>query len=149
VPRTGWLAALLLSTALALTGCGSGSLSTPALRKRATQICRIAVRRENRITTPTGAAQGPAFLRKGAAAMTLELRALRGLHADGQAAPVYARALTAVSGELAALRAGTHALTRGDDAVTEIRAVQSTLAPLEQRADAAWYALEIPVCTTS
>lgn len=144
----GRAASVSVVLAVALSGCGSSALSTPVLRSRAGRICRLANVREQRIATPKSSAQGAAFLRSGATVLNKELRALRALTAGGTAAPVYARALSRLGAELAALRAGAHALAGASDPVRAIGSLQARLGPLESDADDAFYRLGIPDCTS-
>jgi hypothetical protein len=130
-------------------GCGRSALSTPVLRTRVARICRQAIARESRIGTPTTAAQGPAFLRRGAAALGVELRALRALDPGGRAAPVYAGALRALTAERTALANGARTLAGAGDAISAIRAIEARLAPLQMQADTAWRTLRIPACLSS
>ncbi len=140
------LAALL---ALATAGCGATPLSTAALRSRATHICRTALARESRIRTPTSPSQGVAFLRRGVAVLTPELRALRRLDAGGRSAPEVHAAVLALADELQDLRGSAAALAGGSDPVQELRTLEQQLAPLQARADAAWHELGISACAAS
>jgi hypothetical protein len=76
-------AALALLVAVALAGCGAGSLSAVQLRTAATRVCSAAGRRLNRIRTPARPAQGAAFLSRGIAALRPELAALGRLRPSG------------------------------------------------------------------
>ena len=136
----------LVSLALALTGCGSSSLSATQLRSGAGRICAIAQRRTARIPTPTAPSGGARYLGRGIAALNPELVALRTLHPPSDMAPDYRAALAATAAEVRALRSTVKGLRAGNDPVVAIKILQQRLAPLETRAGAAWRSLNLPVC---
>jgi hypothetical protein len=140
---------LALATAAALAAAGCGSTPPPSLiqlRAQATRICRTASRQIGRIATPASEAGGEAFLKRGIAALAPELRRLRRLAAPGEGADVYTAAISALSGQLDALRQATRALRQQEDPVIAFKTLEHRLAPLQNQADGAWEALEIPTC---
>jgi hypothetical protein len=141
----GLLAAALLG-AVPLAGCGSSTLTDSQLRSRAGRICKLAVRRSDRIGTPARPSQEAAFLSRGIAAMVPELTGLRRLRAPSDMADDYRDAVEALGSELAALRSTLNGLRAGNDPVVAIKTLQQQLAPIEVRAGSAWTTLELPVC---
>lgn len=139
------LAAALLAAAL-LAGCGSTALTDTQLRSRAGRICALAARRTDRIATPSLPSQEASFVRRGIAAMTPEVTALRRLSAPGAMADDYRDAVEATSTELTALRSTLKGLKAGNDPVVAIKTLQQQLAPAEMKASIAWSALELPAC---
>jgi hypothetical protein len=138
LPRSG-VAAL---AAVAVAGCGSGSLSTAQLRSRATKICTVAARRLNRIATPTSPSEGTAFLTRGLAVIDDELAALHSLHGTG----TFGRAVDGTAAELAALRFTLKGLRADNDPVVTIKTLQQRLTRLEAHTNAAWRSLDVPAC---
>jgi hypothetical protein len=139
-------AALTAMIAVLLAGCGSAGLSTRQLRRAATQICAAAGRRTARIPAPDNPSGGRVFLERGVSALTPELMGLRRLRAPQALASAYATALGALGRQLSLLRAAIQRLAHGADPVSELRALQRRLAPLEAREDAAWHAVDVPIC---
>lgn len=137
-----------LAAALALAGCGHASLSLIQLRSRAGPTCARANRHLNDIGTPTSQAGAGAFLGRGIRVMAPELAELRRLQPPKDVADVYASALGALSGELAALRQARAQLRHGADTIDTFRALQARLAPLEEQGADAWQALEVPACAS-
>jgi hypothetical protein len=141
------LAGFALIASLGLAGCGgSNTLSTVALRERATRTCNLARRRTNRIATPTLPAEGARFLSRGIAALAPELTVLDLLRPPTGMASDYQRALMASHGELQALRSALNGLRAGNDPVVAIKTLQQQLTPLEARANGAWSSLGLPAC---
>jgi hypothetical protein len=140
--------AVALMLALGVAGCGSSSLSGPQLRARAARVCSTARVATNRIPTPELPSAGAPFLSRGIAALAPELAALTRLRPGGDAAQVYASALTASRQELAALRFTLRGLRAGNDPVVAIKTLQQRLAPLESQANDAWGSLGIEACAT-
>ncbi|MBV9838004.1 MAG: hypothetical protein JO156_07790 [Solirubrobacterales bacterium] len=132
--------------ALALTACGSSSLSSEQLRGAATRLCSAASKRAALIPTPSSPAAAAGFLSQGAAALSPELAGLRALHAPGDLAQVYATAVGASSAELSAIQAAVRDLAAGGDEVITVKSLQQQLAPMESEANGAWQALQIPAC---
>jgi hypothetical protein len=132
--------------AMLVAGCGSHTLSDSQLRTRATRICRLATKRTDRITTPTSPGQEAEFLKRGIAALTPELTALKRLSAPGDMSGDYRAAVEATSTELAALRSTRKGLRAGNDPVVAIKTLQQELAPAEAKASSAWTTLELPAC---
>jgi hypothetical protein len=134
------------AAALAITGCGSSSHSDKQLRAQATSICAHANRVIGRITTPSAASGGGAFLQQGIASLKPELRQLRQMTAPQDSADVWSTAIRSLSDELAALESTAAKINAGADPVSAFRSLQRTVAPLERQADSAWQALQIPAC---
>jgi hypothetical protein len=142
-------AGLALAAAATLAAAGCGSTPPPSLiqlRAQATRICATASRQIGTIGTPPSEAGGEAFLKRGIAVLAPELRRLRSLAPPGEAAAVYTAAIGALSGQLDALRQATHALRQREDPVIAFKTLQHRLAPLENQANGAWQALQIPTC---
>lgn len=136
-----------LVLALALTGCGgSSSISSRHLRAEAARACTTANRQLDRIPTPRVPSEGATFLRRGIAALRLEVSSLAALHPSGELEVQFARARTATAQELKALQSSLKGLRAGNDPVVAIKTLQAQLAPLEKRASLAWQALQIPAC---
>jgi hypothetical protein len=140
--------AICVAVALAVlvTGCGSSSLSTAALRTRATRICRAANARAARIPTPALPDESAAFLRQSVTTLGAEHTALRRLRPTAEARPVYTEALDQFGQEIALLRDALTGLTHGGDPVSTVATLQRHLAPLEVKENAAWDKLEIGAC---
>jgi hypothetical protein len=132
-------------TAAALAGCGSSALSPAQIRTRATHICTATARRTGKIATPTSPDDAVAFLNRGIAAIDREVVALRAMHASGTAKT----AVDGTAAELGALRFTLKGLQAENDPVVAIKTLQARLAPIEQRANAAWRSLDIPACVTA
>jgi hypothetical protein len=141
--RAGGLAVL---AALALSGCGSSSLSSTQLRGDATRICTATTQLTDRIPTPTSPGGATSFLTRGETAIAAEVKALTRLHPPSNLAAVYATAVGASDAELRSLRTTVRQLGRGSDPATAIKSLQRRLAPLEARANAAWQNLGISAC---
>jgi hypothetical protein len=140
---------IAVAAAIAAGGCGGAPPpSLIALRTQATGICSGVSRQIGRIATPRSEAGGEAFLRRGIAVLAPERRQLRSLAAPSEAADVYKAGVRALSGELAALGEATHALAKQQDPVIAFRTLQRRLTPLENQANDAWQALQIPACTS-
>jgi hypothetical protein len=135
-----------LAVAALAGGCGDSSLSDPALRARATQICSAATKQSDRIGTPTSPSAGAAFLRKATRVFRPELKALRGLRPSKDAASTYRTALNAFAQKLDALDTTARALASGGDPVIAIKGLQTRLTPLLAQEDGAWRALAITAC---
>jgi hypothetical protein len=131
---------------LIATACGSSPLSATDLRQRANLICSRADRQISTIATPASQAAGQAFLEQGTAALGPELSGLKPLQPPSDETVVYRSAITALSGELDALRAAVSGLDQGTDPVKTFRALQDKLGPLETQADNAWRALGVQAC---
>ena len=142
------LVALSVLSALALTACGSSSLSDKQLRTSAGRICTTANRRTARIPSPARPADATAYLSRGVAALTLELTQLRALHAPSDLAGDYRVAVAQAAAELTALRSAIKGLKTGDDPVVEIKTLQHRLAPLEARAGDAWRSVDVDACVS-
>jgi hypothetical protein len=139
--------ALALALALMLAACGSSSvMSAEAFRTAAARVCTVATQRLNRIPTPQVPSAGAAFLRRGIAALQPELATLSTLQPGGELGAHFARARTATSQELAALRSSLKGLKAGNDPIVAFKTLQTQLAPLEKQAAAAWRAVGVPAC---
>ncbi|MGA2928742.1 MAG: hypothetical protein ABSG43_22685 [Solirubrobacteraceae bacterium] len=141
-----WRVAAALCAALALPGCGSGSLTAAQLRNRATQVCTTADRLTATIPTPATPAASGTFLRRGLAVLEPELAALRVLKAPGDLDQVYATSIDALADKLQALTGAVRGLRAGEDPRGTITSLARRLAPLESKEDGAWRALGIPAC---
>ncbi|HET9104852.1 MAG TPA: hypothetical protein VFN55_15985 [Solirubrobacteraceae bacterium] len=137
-------AAVMAVIALLLAGCGASGLSAAQVRTRATRICELAADRTARIPLPTDPSGGQRFLDQGIAALTPEVRALRGLSDHG----ALRTAVVAIADELAALRSSRRGLRAGNDPVVAIKTLQQQLLRAEERANAAWRALKVPACVS-
>ena len=136
------LAGLGVAAALAVTGCGSSSLSASQLRDVATRSCTATARALDRIATPSSVAAGQRFLNQGANALSGEVSELRALHATG----TFGRAVQITGAELSELRSTVRGLHAGNDPVVAVKTLQARLGPLEASADQAWRALGIKAC---
>ena len=88
------------------------------------------------------------FLQQGIAALAPQLTALHKLKPPDDLADDYAAALRASGRELSLLRSALHALNRGEDPVTAIRALQRRLGPVEDAAAGDWRSVGVAACTT-
>jgi len=131
---------------LAIAGCGSSSPSDNQVRAQASSICAHANREIGRITTPSAASGGAAFLQQGIASLKPELRALRQIAPPQDSADVWSTAIRSLSGELAQLESTAARIDTGADPVSAFKSLQRTISPLERQADGAWQALQIPAC---
>src|SRR5437764_395407 len=82
-------AAVLLLALVALSGCGSTTLSSGELENQATRVCALASRQTDRIRSPASPAGSEVFLRQGIAVLTPALVQLRKLHPPSDVADVY------------------------------------------------------------
>jgi hypothetical protein len=146
--RSRIIVALSVVSALALTACGSSSLSDTQLRTSAGRICTTANRGTARVPSPTRPADAAAYLSRGVAVLAPELTQLRALHAPSDLAGDYRVAVDAAAAELAALRSAIKGLKTGGDPVVEIKTLQHRLAPLEARADNAWRSVDVDACVS-
>jgi hypothetical protein len=135
-----------LAGALVLAGCGSKPLSTTELTNDATRVCTIASRQTDLIPTPASPAGTAAYLRRGIAVMTPELRGLRALRPSNDVADVYATSLGSFAKQLSYLKDTMRDLAGGEDPVIAIKTLQQELGPIESQENGAWQALEIPAC---
>jgi hypothetical protein len=133
---------------LALTGCGSSSLSTSRLRADATNICLRADAQSVRIQPPATPAGTSAFMRRGVAVLTPELAQLRRLRPPARERGAYSTMLGAFERELSILRTTSDGLDRGADPVSTIKTLQERLAPVESDEAAASRQLQIPACVS-
>jgi hypothetical protein len=137
---------LAVVIALAVTGCGSGSESARQFRQAATGICRPAARRGAGVKAPTAPPGVTAFLNRGVAVFTPELRQLRRLRPPRTLQTDYVKAIGSLADELAALRSAVSQLKGGADPIETTQALQHRLTPIEARGDDAWRRLELPAC---
>lgn len=140
----GGLVALSLPAVVVLAACGTSELTPTQIRGQATRICTLAAQRTAAIALPERPSGGQRFLGLGIAVLAAEVRDLR---AFGQNAPL-GTAVTAMAGELAALRSSLKGLRTGNDPVVAIKTLQQELEPLERRAIAAWRTLRVPACVS-
>jgi hypothetical protein len=75
-----------------------------------------------------------------------ELARLRTLHPPGDAADVYTATLSSLEKKIAEMKNTARAITRGDDPVKALRALQQRLGPLESQENGGWQALQLPAC---
>jgi hypothetical protein len=142
------LAAAGAAVSLAITGCGSSSLSAGRLRADATGICRRAALQDDRIQAPPAPTGTAAFLRQGVAALTPELAQLRRLRPSAAQHGAYATMLGALGSELSLLTTTANGLERGADPLSAIKTLQERLAPVESDEAAASRQLQIPACVS-
>jgi hypothetical protein len=133
--------------AIALSGCGTDTLSATSLRARATAICTAAVRRGDQVTPPGSNGAGAAFLARGITIFRPELAALRRLAPPHGLASTYRVALGDTAQQLDALIATHRNLVDGHDSVVAIRQLDVELAAINARDTVAWKAVGAPVCT--
>jgi hypothetical protein len=138
----------MAGAAVLLVGCGSSTLSSSQLRRKAGHVCQAAQQRSETIPAPAHPENGARFVAQGIAALGPQVAALRRLKPPDELADDYAAALRATDRELAALRAAERGLRAGDDPVAEIRTLQRRLDPAEDAAAGAWHAVGVPACTT-
>jgi hypothetical protein len=139
--------ALVVVLALMVAGCGgSSSMGARQLRARAVSVCRVATERLNRVPTPRVPSQGAAFLRGGIAALRPELAVLSAMHPGGELGGHFDTARKATEQELQVLQSSLKGLKAGNDPIVAVKTLQTQLAPLEKRANAAWRALGVPEC---
>ena len=134
------------AVALAVAACGSSPPSIGRLRTQATRVCQRALTQTSSLQPPATPAQTASFLRHGIAALGPELAQLRRLPTPSDQAGPYAAALDAMGRELTLLTATVHALDRGADPLSAIKALQHKLTPVEARDVTAWRTLDIPAC---
>jgi hypothetical protein len=135
--------------AVILSGCGGSSgLDSPvALRRAATAICKSTAPVKAPPAGEPSSKELTAFLSEGTSNLQSQLTRLTQLHsATGEVGDVYRGALGALSSQLRALRAATAAIKRGEDPALAFKALQAQLSSLQQQADNAWVALQIPAC---
>jgi hypothetical protein len=133
--------------AVALGGCGSGTLSPRVLRARATALCTTAVRRSDRIPAPSSNSRGAAFLAQGIGIFSTELNGLRRLAPPPGLAGSYRVALDAARQQLDALIAAHANLVRGADPITSVKQLDVELTAIDARDRGAWDALGAPECS--
>jgi hypothetical protein len=137
----------VLVLALVAAGCGgSSSMGARQLRARAARVCTVAAKRLNRVPTPQVPSQGAAFLRGGIAALRPELAVLSAMHPGGELGGHFDTARKATEQELQVLQFSLKGLKAGNDPIVAVKTLQTQLAPLEKRANAAWRALGVPDC---
>ena len=141
-------AAAALAAGALLGGCGSSSLSSMQLRRKASRICMTAQRSSESITAPSEPAKGEQFLHRGITALAPQVTALHKLKASSELRDGYAAALRASDRELALLRSTLSGLKAGNDPVAAIKNLQSELGPVEDAAGRAWAAVGIHACAT-
>jgi hypothetical protein len=140
------LAGLLAVLGLALTACGSSTLSADQLRSGATEACNLARRSTDGIPTPSEPSEGVSFLSRGITALAPLQATLTKLRPPSDLAGDYRTAVRASATELAALRFALRGLKTGNDPIVALKTLQARLGPVESRGDAAWHSLKIPAC---
>ncbi len=136
--------ALSLAAVIVLAACGTNKLTPTQIRRQATRICTLAAQRTAAIAVPERPSGGQRFLGLGIAGLAPEVRQLRALGRNA----TLDTAVTAMDGELAALRSSLTGLRAGNDPVVAIKTLQQELEPLERRANAAWRTLRTPACVS-
>ncbi|MDQ6806949.1 MAG: hypothetical protein M3065_18770 [Actinomycetota bacterium] len=144
--RAAKLAVIAALVAVALSGCGSGTLTAKALRQQASLVCTTAVRHSARIAMPSSNSGGAAFLAQGIAVFRPELAALKQLEPPRRLAEAYRAALGDAKQQLDALIATDHTLGTGEDPVVAIKQLDVELAAIDVRDREAWRALGAPAC---
>jgi len=134
------------AAALLLVGCGSTTLSSKQLRTRATSMCTVAARKAGNIPTPTDPAGGAGFLRRGVAALSPEVAALKRLKPPSDVADVYENSVKGLEQQLSLVSATIQHLRRGQDPVVAMKTLQQRLSPIEASVDGGWRTLGIPAC---
>jgi hypothetical protein len=139
-------ALLAVTVLVALAGCGGLSLSDRDLRADATAVCSAANARTTRLATPKSPTAGAQFLRRGAAVLAAELRALRMLGPPSDLATRYNATLAELGATVADVRTTIAGIQHGGDAPAAFRALELELAPILVREDASWTSLQIRAC---
>jgi hypothetical protein len=129
-----------------VAGCGDGSLSAGDLRTQASAVCLRSSDAAAAVALPASEDGGAAFLAGGVARMRPALAALGKLKAPRDLRDGYEQALHVRGQEITLIDRSQHAISRGADAVTTFRALQTQLTPLERLEDATWRALQVPAC---
>jgi hypothetical protein len=137
---------LALLAVATLAGCGSVSASVIDLRHDVGLICRQANRTFTGPLVPSGQAQEASFLRSGGAHLQAQLARLRMLTPPHGVADVYRAAMAALGQELGVLRTAVRAIHQGEDPALAFSTLKQQITPLENQANSAWQALEIPDC---
>ncbi len=140
------VAAVLAPLAAGLVGCGSSELSDVQLRSHANAICAATNRKASAISSPSSPDGVPAFLAKGTAVFSVELRRLRALHPPKDLKDVYDASITAFAKKLDELELTARRIRAGQDPVVAMKTLQEHLAPLESDEDHAWSALQVSAC---
>jgi hypothetical protein len=135
-----------LAAAHALAGCSDGSLSADQLRSRASAICTRAAAATDRIPVPSSPDEGVRFLRAGAARLLAANHRLGRLKAPEDLRAGYKRAVALGALELGLIEGNANAIARGADAIDTFHRLEDQLAPLTDRENAHWRALEVPAC---
>ena len=139
-------AAVLLLALVALSGCGSTTLSSGELENQATRVCALASRQTDRIRSPASPAGSEVFLRQGIAVLTPALTQLRKLHPPSDVADVYTASVAAFAKKLAYLKAAAHDIAGGQDPVSTMQSLRQQLASIVSQENGGWQALNIPAC---
>jgi hypothetical protein len=140
------LAVLSALLALALGGCGDGTLSAGQLRTQASAVCTRGAATASRVAMPAGADGGERFLRAGLARLRPALARLERLRPPSELRDSYRQAVRLRREGVALVARDERAIERGQDPVATFRALQARLAPLEGLEGATWGALQIPAC---
>jgi hypothetical protein len=91
---------------------------------------------------------GAQFLRKGAAVLAAELRALRTLGPPSDLAARYNATVAEFGATVADVRTAIADIQHRGDAPGAFRVLELELAPILTREDSAWRALQIPACVS-
>jgi len=139
-------APLLVTAALALTGCGGDSLTAAQLSTRASAICARTAAATDRVALPNGPAQGGRFLRRGLAYMRPAHAELRALKPPAGLRARYERAVQLGGREVELIARHADAIAGGDDVIASYRRLDAALETLVRQENAYWRGLEIPAC---
>jgi len=140
------LAAALALSPLALSACGSDSLSADQLRAQAGAICARAARAADAIPMPASPDRGGSFLAQGLARLRPAAAQLRALKPPQELRGQYDRAARLADQEVALIGRRARAIAGGEDPADAFRQLAAALAPLTNEENAYWRALQIPAC---
>jgi hypothetical protein len=138
------LAAVLL--ALALGGCGDGTLSAGDLGSRATKICDRVQKATDRIAVPNGPGEAERFLAQGLAVIRPAVVELAKLKPPKDMHDRYAEAIGLMRRQIKLISASVASIHAGSDPIRSFRSLQQGLAPLTSLASTSWRALKLPAC---
>jgi hypothetical protein len=139
--------ALLACVTLIVAGCGSSTLSSGQLRRKAGRICTTAQQHTESIPAPVDPDSGARFLKQGIDALAPQVASLHRLKPPDELAEDYAAALRATDRELTVLRSTLQGLRAGNDPVVALKTLQHDLNPAEDAAAGAWRTAGIADCT--
>lgn len=140
------LAVALAASPLALSACGSDSLSADQLRSQAGAICARAARATDRIPMPASPDGSGGFLAEGLARLRPAAVQLSALKAPQELRGQYDRAARLAGQEVALIARRERAIAAGGDPADAFRQLAAALRPLTTEENAYWRALQIPAC---